>query len=64
MDTEWKISTRQIVLLFGFLFFSLGLLGIIQIGLLESLLGIVPYSLIILFIGITLLLIVIIKKLE
>jgi hypothetical protein len=64
MDTEWKISTRQIILLFGFLFFSLGLLGIIQIGLLESLLGIVPYSLIILFIGITLLLIVIIKKLE
>jgi hypothetical protein len=64
MDTEWKISTRQLILLFGFLFFSLGLLGIIQIGLLESLLGVVPYSLIILFIGITLLLIVIIKKLE
>jgi len=64
MDSEWKISNRQITLLFGFLFFSLGLLGIIQIGFLEGVLAIIPYSLIILFVGVALLLILIIKNLE
>ena len=64
MENDWKISYKQIALLFGFLFLFLGLLGIIQIGLLESLLAILPFSLIILLIGIVLLILVLVKKLE
>jgi hypothetical protein len=64
MDDNWKISYRQITLVFGFLFFSLGLLGIIQIGLLEGVLEIIPYALIILILGIIFLIGILIKKLE
>ncbi|TFG16637.1 MAG: hypothetical protein EU531_05785 [Promethearchaeota archaeon] len=64
MENKWKISHKQIVLLFGFLFFSLGLLGIVQIGLLEGVMETIPYSLMILSIGIILLIILFIKKLE
>ena len=64
MDDNWKISYRQIALLFGFAFFSLGILGTIQIGLLEGLLEVIPYSLIILLLGIIIIIGVLIKKLE
>jgi len=63
MDYQ-KISYQQIILLFGVLFFSLGLIGVIQIGLLEGQMEILPYSLIILAIGLLLLVIISIKKLE
>ena len=64
MNEEWKISYREIIILFGFLFFSLGLLGIIQIGILENLLEIIPLSLTILLIGIVLLILTTIKKIQ
>lgn len=51
MEKSWTISNQQILLLFGFIFFALGLLGIIQIGLLEGLIEIIPLSLIILLVG-------------
>jgi len=51
MKKGWTISNQQILLLFGFIFFALGLLGIIQIGLLEGLIEIIPLSLIILLVG-------------
>jgi len=64
MDKDWKISYSQIALLFGFVFFSLGILGIIQIGLLDGLLEVIPYSLIILLLGILFIIGVLIKKLQ
>lgn len=64
MENEWKISYRQLILVFGFLFLSLGLIGIIQVGLLEGVMETLPYSLIILSIGIILFIIMFIKKLE
>jgi len=64
MDKDWKISYSQIALLFGFVFFSLGILGIIQIGLLDGLLEVIPYSLIILLLGIVFIIGVLIKKLQ
>jgi hypothetical protein len=64
MDDNWKITYRQIALLFGFLFFSLGILTTIQIGLLEGSLEVIPYSLIILLLGIIFLIGILIKKLE
>lgn len=50
------------LLLFGFLFFALGLLGVIQIGLLEGLMEVMPLTLIILLVGIGLLIILLIIK--
>lgn len=64
MDENWKISYIQIALLFGFVFLSLGILGIIQIGLLDGLLEVIPYSLIILLLGIVFIIGVLVKKLE
>lgn len=64
MTNDWKISNGQIILLFGFLFFSLGTLGFIQIGILEGLSEILPISLGILLAGITLLLILLLSKIK
>lgn len=62
MEQNWKISNQQILLLLGFLFFSLGLLGIIQVGLLEGLIEIIPLSLIILIVGISFLVVLLMIK--
>lgn len=64
MTNDWKISNGQIVMLFGFLFFSLGTLGIIQIGILEGLSEVIPISLVILLAGIVLLLIIPLRKIK
>jgi len=52
------------ILLFGFLFFALGTLGVIQIGILEGLSEIIPISLGILLVGIALLLILLLRKIK
>ena len=64
MTNDWKISSGQMLMLFGFLFFSLGTLGIIQIGILDGLYEVIPISLVILLIGIVLLLIILLRKLK
>ena len=62
MTDNWKISNEQMILLFGFLFFALGLLGFIQIGILESLSEIIPLSLGIMLVGILLLALFLLKN--
>jgi hypothetical protein len=64
MTNDWKISSGQMLMLFGFLFFSLGTLGIIQIGILEGLSEVIPISLVILLVGIVLLLIILLRKIR
>lgn len=64
MTNNWKLSNGQIILLFGFLFFSLGTLGIIQIGILDGLSEVIPISLVILLLGIALLLILLLGKIK
>jgi len=56
MSSDWKISYEQMLLLFGFLLFVLGTLGLIQIGILEGLTELIPSSLFILLMGISVLL--------
>jgi len=64
MTNDWKISNGQIILLFGFLFFALGTLGVIQIGILEGISEIIPISLGILLAGIALILILLLSKIK
>ena len=62
MTDNWKISNEQMILLFGFLFFALGLLGFIQIGILEGLSEIIPITLGIMLVGILLLALFLLKN--
>ena len=62
MSDRWKISNEQMILLFGFLFFALGLLGFIQIGILEGLSEIIPITLGIMLVGILLLALFLLKN--
>ena len=62
MSNNERISGEQMILLFGFLFFVLGTLGVIQIGILEGLVEIISISLVLLLIGIGMLVFLIIKE--
>ena len=64
MTNDWKISNGQIIMLFGFLFFALGTLGVIQIGILEGISEIISISLGILLAGIALILILLLSKIK
>lgn len=53
MDT---IKNQDVLMLWGFIFFTLGALGLIQIGILEGVSELIIYAVLLLFIGIIILL--------
>ena len=54
MTNNKKMKIEDFVMLWGFIFFALGAIGLIQIGLLESLSDIVIASLFVFIIGLIL----------
>ena len=62
LSNEWKINSVHITLLIGVLFFVLGTLGLIQIGILEGLSELIPISSTILILGVIFLGILIMKN--
>jgi hypothetical protein len=62
MSNEWKINNLQVTLLIGVLFFVLGTLGLIQIGILEGMSDLIPASSIVLILGVIILAIIIIRN--
>ena len=55
-----KIKFEEMLVLWGFIIFVLGALGIIQIGLLEGLSDLIPLSLFLLILGVLILFFVIV----
>jgi len=60
MKNTTNIKFEEMLILWGFIFFVLGALGVIQIGLLEGLSELILLSLFLLILGILILLVVVI----
>jgi hypothetical protein len=58
--TNNMVKNKDILMLWGFILFSLGALGLIQIGILEGLSEMIIYAILCLFIGIFILLAIVI----
>lgn len=50
------VKNQDVLLLWGFIFFTLGAIGLIQIGILEGVSELIIYAILLLFIGIIILL--------
>ncbi|MFX1556463.1 MAG: hypothetical protein ACFFC9_04350 [Promethearchaeota archaeon] len=50
------VKNQDVLMLWGFIFFTLGALGLIQIGILEGVSELIIYAVLLLFIGIIILL--------